>query len=132
MCVGSLLTSKILLWKNSAIGSLQLAIHVWYKTTVLECKKVALRQDKQRKLPFQIMYVFCLSSPSATFALQRGCFVPGEWLPAKGLLGSFRACLHGGGGPQVGEETRLGGVKQKPSFTCNLNFLKIIEWSLST
>ena len=23
----------------------------------------------------------------------------------------FRACLHGGGGPQVGEVTRLGGVK---------------------
>ena len=23
---------------------------------------------------------------------------------------SFRACLHGGGGPQVGEVTRLGGV----------------------
>ena len=22
----------------------------------------------------------------------------------------FRACLHGGGGPQVGEVTRLGGV----------------------
>ena len=24
-----------------------------------------------------------------------------------------RACLHGGGGPQVGEVTRLGGVKKK-------------------
>ena len=23
---------------------------------------------------------------------------------------AFRACLHGGGGPQVGEVTRLGGV----------------------
>ena len=23
---------------------------------------------------------------------------------------TFRACLHGGGGPQVGEVTRLGGV----------------------
>ena len=66
------------------------------------------------------MYVFCLSCPSATFALQRGGFVPSKWLAAKGLLGSFRACLHGGGGPQVGEVTRLGGVKQKPSCTCNL------------
>ena len=24
----------------------------------------------------------------------------------------LRACLHGGGGPKVGEVTRLGGVKQ--------------------
>ena len=48
--------------------------------------QVTLGQDKQRKLPFQIMYVFCLSCPSATLALQRGGFVPGEWLAAKGLL----------------------------------------------
>ena len=33
---------------------------------------VALGQDKQRKLPSKIMYVFCLSCPSATFALQHG------------------------------------------------------------
>ena len=26
----------------------------------------------------------------------------------------FRACLHGSGGPQVGEVTRLGGVKRLP------------------
>ena len=32
----------------------------------------------------------------------------------------IRACLHGGGGPQVGEVTRLGGVRNYPSFTCNL------------
>ena len=37
--------------------------------------KVALEQDKQRKLQFKIMYVFCLSCPSATFALQRVGFV---------------------------------------------------------
>ena len=35
------------------------------------------------------MYVFCLSCPSATFALQRGGFVPREWLPAKGLFHEF-------------------------------------------
>ena len=51
--------------------------------------KVALGQDKQRKLPFKIMYVFCLSCPSATFALQRGGFAPREWLDAKGLLLCF-------------------------------------------
>ena len=28
------------------------------------------------------------------------------------LRPSLRACLHGGGGPQVGEITRLGGVKK--------------------
>ena len=48
--------------------------------------KVALGQDKQRKLPFQIMYVFCLSCPSATFVLQRGGFVPHEWLAAMDLF----------------------------------------------
>ena len=32
-------------------------------------ENVALGQDKQRKLPFKIMYVFCLSFPSATFPL---------------------------------------------------------------
>ena len=32
------------------------------------------------------MYVFCLSCPSATFALQHGGFVPREWLAAKGLF----------------------------------------------
>ena len=32
------------------------------------------------------MYVFCLSCPSATFALQRGGFVLREWLASKGLL----------------------------------------------
>ena len=47
-------------------------------------EKVALGQDKQRQLPFKIIYVFCLSCPSATFALQRGSFVPREWLAAKG------------------------------------------------
>ena len=35
------------------------------------------------------MYVFCLSCPSATFALQRGGFVPREWLAAKGLFYEF-------------------------------------------
>ena len=54
--------------------------------------KVVLGQDKQRKLPFQIMYVFCLSCPSATFALQRGGFVPHarKWLAAKSLLEVIR------------------------------------------
>ena len=58
---------------------------MWYKTAVLETK-VALGQDKQSKLPFKIMYVFGLSCPSATFALQQSSFVPREWLAAKGLL----------------------------------------------
>ena len=48
--------------------------------------KVALGQDKQRKLQFRIMYVPCLSCLSAAFALQRGGFVLREWLAAKGLL----------------------------------------------
>ena len=41
--------------------------------------KVALGQDKQRKLPSKITYVFRWSCPSATFVLQHGGFVPREW-----------------------------------------------------
>ena len=32
----------------------------------------------------------------------------------------IRACLHGGGGPQVGEVTRLAVVEKWPAFTCKL------------
>ena len=49
-------------------------------------EKRALGQDKQSKLQFKIMYVFCSSFPSATFALQHDGFVPREWLAAKSLL----------------------------------------------
>ena len=41
--------------------------------------KVALGQDKQRRLPFKIMYALSWSYPSATFASQHGGFVPREW-----------------------------------------------------
>ena len=33
---------------------------------------------------------------------------------------ALRACLHGGGGPQVGEVTRLAVVEKWPAFTCKL------------
>ena len=37
-------------------------------------------------------------------------------------VGRIRACLHGGGGPQVGEVTRLAlaVVENWPAFTCKL------------
>ena len=51
----------------------------------------------------------------------------------------FRACLHEGGGPQAGEVTRLGGVKNNLPLHVILqlrhpgvHFLNINEWSLST
>ena len=56
------------------MGPLQLAIHVVQNRRTGE-QKVVLGQDKQRKLPFNIMYAFCLSCPSATFALHLGGFV---------------------------------------------------------
>ena len=31
-------------------------------------------------------------------------------MTSSALIGTLRACLHGGGGPQVGEVTFLGGV----------------------
>ena len=36
---------------------------------------------------------------------------------------NLRACLHGGGGPQVGEVTRLAVVEKWPAFTCKLTTL---------
>ena len=48
--------------------------------------KVTLEQDKQWKLSFKIMYAFCLSNPSGTFALQHASFVPPERLASKGLF----------------------------------------------
>ena len=70
------------------IGPLQLAIHVVQNRRAGEQKS---HWDKtNRKLPFTIIYapvyVFYLSCPSATFALQRGGFVPREELAAKGLF----------------------------------------------
>ena len=51
-----------------------------------------------------------------------------------------RACLHGSGGPQVGEVTRSRGVnKNNPPLHVILqprnpgvHFIKIIEWSLTS
>ena len=68
----------------SSIGTLLLAIRVVQNRRAGE--KVALGPDKQRKLPFKITFVSCLSCSSVTFALQHGGFVPREWLAAKGLL----------------------------------------------
>jgi len=56
------------------MGTLQPAIRVVQNRRAGE--KVALGPDKQRKLPFKIMFVSCLSCTSATFALQHGGFVP--------------------------------------------------------
>ena len=69
------------------MGPLQLAFHVIQNRRTGEQKEV-VGQDKRRKLPFKIMYAFCLSCPSATFAFQLGGFVPRdhEWLAAKGLF----------------------------------------------
>ena len=72
-------------WRQREKGPLQLAIYVVQKPPCWRAK-VALGQDKQKKLPFKIMCSFCLSCPSATFACQHGSFVPREWLAAKVLL----------------------------------------------
>ena len=56
------------------LGPLQLAIHV------------TLGQDKQKGYIISNDNFLCFSSPSATFPLQHGGFVPREWLAAKGLL----------------------------------------------
>ena len=47
--------------------------------------KVALGEDKQKKLTFKIMYVFSLCGSSAAFAVQRGGF-DGKLLRAYSIL----------------------------------------------
>ena len=66
------------------IGPMQLVIYVVKKPPCWRAK-VALKQEQQRKLPFNIMYALFLSCSSASFALQRDGFVPREWLAAKRL-----------------------------------------------
>ena len=73
-------------WKIAriSIGPLQLAIHVVQNRRAWEQKS---HWDKTNKENYHFkLYVFCLSCRSATFALQRGGFVPREWLAAKGLF----------------------------------------------
>ena len=62
------------------IGPLQLAIHVLQN-------RHAGEQTSHWDKTYMIWNgnFLCLSCPSATFALQRGGFVPREWLAAKGL-----------------------------------------------
>ena len=68
----------------SRIGPLQLAIHVVQNRRAGEQKS---HWDKTNKgIIDQIMYVFCLSCPSATFALQHGGFEPREWLAARAYI----------------------------------------------
>ena len=56
-----------------------------YKTAMLENKRRT--GTEKAKSPLHLAWlVLCLSSPSASLALQYGSFVPREWLDAKGLL----------------------------------------------
>ena len=77
--------AEIFQLKMMTIGPLQLAIHVVQNRRAGEQKSHRDKTNKEN-YHFKIMYVFCLSCPSATFALQRGSFVPREELAAKGLL----------------------------------------------
>ena len=67
------------------IGPLQLVIHVVQIRRAGEQKSHWDMTNKDN-YHFKLMYVFCLSCPSATFARQRGGFVPHEWPAAKGLF----------------------------------------------
>ena len=63
---------------------------MWTKTIIYNIIIIIavpiIKRKRKRKLPFKIMYAFCWSCPSATFASQYGGFVPPEWQAAKGLL----------------------------------------------
>ena len=65
---------------------------------------------------FAAMFV-CLIKTCAVTRVTADCpqnFVQPPYVRAVSLIVRFRACLHGGGGPQVGEVTRLGGVTRSP------------------
>ena len=63
---------------------MQLVIHVVQNRLNEEQKSHWEKTNKEIYL--LKLCVFCLSCASATFALQRGGFVPREWLAAKGLF----------------------------------------------
>ena len=73
------------------------------------------------------MFTFCLDDPTLlrigenwkTWIICCISCVPTE-RSLQAFLISIRACLHGGGGPQVGEVTRLAVVEKWPGFTCKL------------
>ena len=79
-CLSVELFFSVISWQcNIAVKITETTEVVWYNRTFAACHsrgtklpcwdaKVALGQDKQRKLLFQIMYAFCWSCPSATFA----------------------------------------------------------------
>ena len=63
------------------------------KTATLESKsRTGTRQTILHN--FKWLNFLCLSSPSATFALQHGGFEPREWLAAKGLLLAYSLFLN--------------------------------------
>ena len=73
----------LLSFYSKPIGPLQLAIHVVQNRRAGEQKS---HRDKTNKENYHFKSCMsCLSCPSATFAHQRGGFVPREWLAAKGL-----------------------------------------------
>ena len=67
------------------IGPLQLAIHMVQNRRAGEQKSYWDKTNKEN-YHFKLCMSFCLSCPSATFALQHGSFVPREWPAAKGLF----------------------------------------------
>ena len=77
--------SRLLFIRKSSTNRPITASHS--RGTKLPCwrAKVALGQDKQRKLSSKITCVFCWSCPSATFVLEHRGFVPREWLAANSL-----------------------------------------------
>ena len=85
--------------------------------------KVALGQDKQRKLPFKIMYAFCWSCPSANFASQHGGFVPRVWQAAKGLYLSFNHCASSPPAPQITCSVKYGRLWKLETSQSNPFFL---------
>ena len=81
------------LCEQGLMGPLQLAIHVVQNHRAEEQKS---HWDKTNKGNYHLKLcnMSCLSCPSATFALQRGDFVPREWLAAKSLLSVSEHNIH--------------------------------------
>ena len=96
--------------------------HLTYLVPPPPCKqalKLGRNCDKSHKHELLNFYCICDDSPGTQLGKSRRLFLlfsripcPHRWHNGINYPESylFRACLHGGEGPQVGEVTRLGGV----------------------
>ena len=107
------------------------------ENTVKICKSSPAQvnpSDLTLATKFVAMYLFIKVKGSRPMTYQ---YLTVEMIATAKEKDGLRACLHGGGGPQVGEVTRLAVVEKWLVFTCKLTtpgpgvtLLDVVAWSL--